>query len=180
MYPDDDRRPPVQRIVLTGFMGAGKSTVGRLLANALGWRFLDADTCLEAKSGTLVAEIFRTRGEAAFRRLEAEIVAELHEESGLVLALGGGAIETESTRVLLGGTPGTWMVFLQAPFDVLIARCENQLGAAERPVLSQRETLLDRFHLRMHHYEQAHLIVATEGLTPGKVVDVILYRLSEL
>lgn len=167
------------RIVLVGFMGAGKSTVGPILAERLGWRFADSDHHLQARAGMAIAELFSTVGEAHFRRMEAEAVAELHREGGLVLALGGGAIESEATRSLLARSSDTFVVFLKAPLKVLIERCENQPDAAVRPVLRQRDTLAERFQARLPHYERAHLTVETKGLSAEAVADSILDSLLQ-
>ncbi len=102
-----------RRIVLTGFMGSGKTTVGPLLAARLGWSFLDVDDVIEAEAGTTIAEIFARHGEAAFRKQEQETIARLAAGDSLVLALGGGAIEHEATRALLLTTPGTLLVHLE-------------------------------------------------------------------
>jgi shikimate kinase len=164
----------IRRIVLTGFMGAGKSTTGPLLAQSLGWEFLDLDTVIESRSGKTVAEIFAQQGEAAFRALEAEAVREHTLRENFVLALGGGAIEMESTRDFLARLDRTCVLFLDAPLDVLVARCLAQPAAAERPVLADREGLLRRFNARLPHYRDAHLTIATAGLSPQAVVARIL------
>ena len=91
----------VQRIVLTGFMGAGKSTVGALLAERLGWRFMDTDAAIEARTGLTVAQIFAANGEDAFREFEADAIRGCARLDRLVLALGGGAVESGSTRIAL-------------------------------------------------------------------------------
>ena len=104
---------PPRRIVLTGFMGSGKSTVGPRLAHRLGWRFLDVDAVIEAEAGISIAQIFARHGEPAFRDLEHSTVARLAAEDALVLALGGGAIEREETRTLLLTTSGTLLVHLE-------------------------------------------------------------------
>lgn len=167
------------RIVLIGFMGAGKSTAGPILAERLGWRFIDADQYLQNRTGTTIADLFSSRGEAAFRQMEAETFADLHEERDLVLALGGGAIESESTRSLLEQSRDTCVVFLNAPLHVLISRCDQQPDAAIRPVLRERDALGERFRSRLPHYRRAHITVDTEGLHPTKVVDRILCQLAE-
>lgn len=168
----------LRTVILTGFMGAGKSTVGALLAQRLGWEFLDVDSAVEARAGKSVASIFAQEGEAAFRALEAEAIRDHAQRERLVLALGGGALEAESTREFLSILNGTGVVFLDAPLEVLVARCLAQPQAAERPVLADREGLRRRFEARLPHYRGAHLSVPTDGLTPMQVVDEILEALE--
>jgi len=176
--PNDHKPPlPVQRIVLVGFMGAGKSTVGALLAEKVGWRFVDLDRHIEAKSGSTIARIFSELGEAAFRQMETDAICELHRHREIVLALGGGALEAEISRSLLFSDEGTYVVFLKASFDVLVERCERQSNPEPRPVLLQRDTLIERFRSRLWHYEQAHAIVSTEGLSAELVAAEVLARL---
>ena len=160
-----------------GFMGAGKSTVGALLGHRLGWRFLDADLVLESKSGLTIADVFSLHGEPEFRRIESGVIRELLQEEGVVLALGGGAVETESTYDLLQGATATCLVFLEAPLVTLIERCEHQPGAAERPVLNDRDRLEARWKARLPLYRQAHLTVSTAGLTPDMVTEKIMSAL---
>src|ERR1700685_3344173 len=88
----------LSRLILTGFMGAGKSTVGAILARELGWQFIDLDDVIEASSQRTVAEIFRDHGEEEFRRRERQAVEQLSNRERIVLALGGGAVEDVSTR----------------------------------------------------------------------------------
>jgi shikimate kinase len=171
----------IRCIVLTGFMGAGKSTTGAMLARTLGWRFLDSDAIIESRAGDTIARIFAERGEAAFRALEADVIREYAgDRSGqnLVLALGGGAIEHPATREVLSSVTDIRIVFLDAPLEVMVARCLAQPGAAERPVLADRERLAQRFSARLPHYRRAHLTVATADLTPQSVVEHILIGLS--
>src|ERR1700677_4987582 len=88
--PTGRARQRVSRLILTGFMGAGKSTVGAILAQELGWRFVDLDRVIEASSQLTVADIFRDLGEAEFRERERQAVQQLSGEEHMVLALGGG------------------------------------------------------------------------------------------
>ena len=88
---------PTRRIVLTGFMGSGKTTVGPLVAERLGWTFVDVDDVIVAEAGTTIPEIFRSEGETEFRRRERETIKKLAQCDGIVLALGGGAIEDGTT-----------------------------------------------------------------------------------
>ena len=96
---------PIRRIVLTGFMGSGKTTVGPLVAARLGWRFVDVDDVIEAEAGCTIAELFTRDGEPAFRDREHATIVRLASQDDLVLALGGGAIERAETRDLLLSTP---------------------------------------------------------------------------
>jgi len=168
----------IRRIVLTGFMGAGKSTIGPLLAQRLGWRFLDTDAVIEARTGTTIAQIFAVQGEETFRALETEAIHEHGSSEHVVLALGGGAVETESTRDALARMDEACIVFLEAPLEVMVARCLEQPGAAERPVLADRERLAARLAARLPHYRKAHLTVTTANLTPEAVADLLLEALN--
>jgi shikimate kinase len=191
-----------RRIVLTGFMGAGKSTVGRILAARLRWPFLDIDSLITAEHGRTVAQIFADHGEEHFRRLEAEAIARVldpmrqdppHIYEQAVVALGGGAIETDAVRELLFPTPSsapaTVTIFLSAPLPELLARCHVGPGAAGnasepseetplRPLLTAPESPQDRLARRLPHYRRAHLIVDTSGVPAVQVVDRILAWLS--
>jgi shikimate kinase len=171
--------PTIRRIVLIGFMGAGKSTTGALLARALDWRFVDSDIAIEARAGRTIAQIFAERGEAVFRSMEVDAIRNLARSENLVLALGGGAIENDATREVLGHLSETRIVFLDAPLDVMVARCLAQPDADERPVLADSKRLLQRFSSRLPHYRRAHLTVATADLSPHFVVERILSGLSD-
>lgn len=169
----------VRRIVLTGFMGAGKSTTGALLAQKLGWGFLDTDAAIEARAGVTIAQLFEQRGEAAFRALETEAIREHARTEHLILALGGGAVEAEPTRDALAQLDHACIIFLEAPLELMVARCIAQPGAAERPVLADREGLARRLAARLPHYRKAHLTIATSQLTPQAVADHILEALAD-
>lgn len=159
-------------------MGAGKTTVGSLLAERLGWRFLDADHVLQHRTGRTVAQLFELHGEAGFRRMEAETVESLSGEANTVIALGGGAIEHEATRTLLSGTHGTYVIYLEASLDTMLARCRK--SDTVRPLLADPENLAQRLDRRLPHYQSAHLTISTEGLPPASIVDRILLSLDLL
>lgn len=172
---DSSRTTSVQRIVLTGFMGAGKSTVGGLLAEQLGWRFIDIDREIEVKAGLSVAEIFARLGEFVFRRLETSAIAHALGERGVVVALGGGAPEVLANRLLLEQTPGTSVILLEAALGTLLERCANQSGAAaERPNLADGTGVEERFRYRAPLYRRiARKIVSTAGQTPRQTVEAV-------
>jgi len=161
-------------IILTGFMGAGKTTAGALLAHRLGWRFVDSDRVVEERAGMTVAEIFAAQGESAFRQMEAEAVETAAGGERVVLALGGGALEGAATRELLASLAGWRVVFLDAPFEILVARCARQPNAPVRPVLRDRERLAERWQSRLPLYAQAGVTIATADRSPESVVEAIL------
>ena len=140
--PPHDSESSPRRLVLTGFMGSGKSTTGPLLARQLGWKFFDVDEVIEAEAGVKIAEIFASHGEAAFRDLEFATIARLAAEEELVLALGGGAIERDETRHLLLTSPGTLLVHLEVELVTTLARCQGTEGT--RPVLAEQANLAKR------------------------------------
>ena len=176
--PTGQVRQRLSRLILTGFMGAGKSTVGAILAQELGWRFIDLDDVIEASSQRTVAEIFRDHGEAEFRRRERQAVEQLRDQEQIVLALGGGTVEDESTRSLLIHPPENCLVFLEAPLSELLARCT--VKGKVRPLLAAPESLEARHSRRLPHYRAAHVTVITTGLAPQAVADQVLDQVSML
>lgn len=162
----------LRRIVLTGFMGSGKSTVGPLVARRLGWAFVDVDDVIEAEAGSTIAEIFSGQGEAAFREREHATIARLAAGDSLVLALGGGAIEREATRTLLLGDPATLLVHLEVQLSTTLARCGGTEHA--RPVLADQGNLAARYERRLPLYRTAHVSIAVDALTPEQVADAVL------
>lgn len=164
------------RIVLTGFMGSGKSTVGPLLAQRLGWRFADADDVIETAAGCSIPEIFRQYGEPGFRQREYQAIAQLATEEHLVLALGGGAIETEAVRNLLLRNRQTLLVHLEVELATTLARCQGT--EADRPILADSINLTARYERRLPLYRQAHHSLIVDRLTPNEVVEAIVARMG--
>ena len=163
---------PARRIVLTGFMGSGKSTVGPLLAARLGWRFVDVDDVIEAEAGCTIAELFARHGEADFRDMEHATITRLAADEGLVLALGGGAIEREQTRTLLLSDPHTLLVHLEVELATTLLRCRGT--ETTRPILADRANLAARYERRLPLYRTAHVSISVNALTPQQVVDEVL------
>jgi shikimate kinase len=182
-------------IVLVGFMGAGKTTVGHLLSERLGLPFVDSDLAIEQRSGRSIRQIFAEDGESAFRALEHEVIAGLLDGPDLVLALGGGAAEHPRTRALLtpGGRPpgipprlggpippdppwGTPLeiVYLEVGYDQAVLRVGGDL---DRPLLA-RPDLAATYRRRLPLYAGiATLTVATDGRPPETITADIVARL---
>jgi shikimate kinase len=175
--------PHLRRLVLTGFMGAGKSTIGRLLAARLAWSFLDLDAHLEARTGATIPQLFERHGEAHFRRLESTALASALGYNNTVLALGGGTPEDLTNRLLLEQTPATFTIFLDAPFPTLFDRCMLQdLGdpALARPVLADPAAAQLRFQKRHPLYRRlANLTIDTADLTADQTVEALLLSLKQ-
>jgi shikimate kinase len=173
----------LRRLVLTGFMGAGKSTIGRLLAARLNWTFLDLDAHLEARTGATIPQLFERHGEAHFRRLESTALASALGQNDTVLALGGGTPEELTNRLLLEQTPATFTIFLDAPFPTLFDRCMLQdFGdpAIARPVLADPAAAQLRFAKRHPLYRRlANLTIDTANLSPDQTVEDLLQHLSK-
>jgi shikimate kinase len=168
----------LRRLVLTGFMGAGKSTIGRLLAARLNWAFLDLDAHLEARTGTTIPQLFAQHGEAHFRRLESSALASALGRDHTVLALGGGTPEELTNRLLLEQTPATFTVFLDAPFPTLFDRC--MLQDIARPVLEDPAAAQLRFNKRHPLYRRlAGLTIDTADLTADQTIDALLLGLTQ-
>jgi shikimate kinase len=160
-------------IVLVGFMGAGKTTVGQLLATRLGLPFADVDAVIAEREGMTVQQIFAERGEPAFRALEQETIASLLAGPRLVLALGGGAAEHEQTRRVLKAAEHT--IYLHVPYEAALGRVGGDHG---RPMLS-RPDLPEIYRRRLTAYEAvATLTVSTEGRPPEYVCADIVQRLA--
>jgi shikimate kinase len=179
----------LRRLVLTGFMGAGKTTVGRLLAARIGWDFLDLDACIESRTGLTVPAIFAAHGEPHFRQLESQALASALGRSNLVLALGGGTPEVLTNRLLLEQTPATATIFLDAPFSTLYERCAKQARCTDqaresdalaspadiRPNLADPITAELRFSKRQPLYRRlAHHTIDTHSLTTEQAVVALL------
>ncbi len=162
-------------LYLVGMMGAGKSAVGRPLADALGYRFVDADTVLEGAAGRTIPEIFASEGEAQFRQLETAVLGQISGWHSLVVATGGGVV----TR------PENWghmrqglVVWLDAPAEQLLARLgsdptprpllqADDLGSRLRQLLAERQPL----------YAQADLHVCQRQEQPPQVAQLVLEAL---
>ncbi|KAA6223041.1 shikimate kinase [Streptomyces albofaciens JCM 4342] len=165
--------PPL--VVLVGPPGAGKSTVGALLAERLGAGYRDTDADIEAGAGKPIPEIFIDDGEPHFRELERQAVRAAVETHPGVLSLGGGAVMDDGTRALLTGLP---VVFL----DVQLADAVRRVGLdAPRPLLAvnPRQRWRELMEARRPLYtEVARAVVTTDGRTPEEVADAVLDALQ--
>lgn len=164
----------VRRVILVGLMCAGKSTVGRLLAGELGWRFVDFDAEVERSTGRSIAAIFRDEGEAAFRRLEADLTEALADERDVVMAPGGGWITQPDLVERL--RPDSLLVWLRVSPPTAYER-HRALGRADRPLLEVSDpvaTLGSILESRRHYYDCADVALDTDSASPAEVADAVL------
>lgn len=152
-------------IFLVGFMGAGKTTVGRTLAEHLGYDFFDLDELIEAQAAKSVQAIFAELGEAEFRRLEHEATRACSNRSRAVIALGGGAYVPDRNRTLLRTIGRT--VWLDCPLEVCLRRVS---GDQSRPLLGDEGEMRELLEERRPAYSQADYIVETGELSPEELV----------
>jgi len=160
-------------LVLVGFMGCGKSTLGQAVAEELRLVFVDSDALVEARAGMSIRAIFESRGEAEFRRLERETLLSLCQERDLVIATGGGAFAMEEIAQAL--LDSGLVVYLKAPFDVLWERIK---GDPERPLLAGEgayERARSLFERRRPLYERAH-----KSVDAARSVDEVTRELVEV
>jgi shikimate kinase len=164
-------------IILVGPMGSGKSAVGRLLAQRLDLSLVDSDAEIEARTGVDIAYIFEREGEAGFRSREAEVLDDITQRPGVLVATGGGAVLDAGTRARLRSRG--CVVYLRTSVDQQLARTRR---SAQRPLLMSpdpRGTLERLMGQRAALYEEvADVIVDTDGRKVGSVVDEIVRRLE--
>ena len=167
------RRAPAN-VVLIGLSGSGKTTVGRLLAKRLGWRFVDTDREIQRAQGQTVQAIFREHGEPRFRAIEAAMVADVCARRNHVIATGGGSPVAEANRERM--LDGNLVIFLEGAPATLANRLTRSIAREPRPMLGDRdlvERLAELGEQRDAAYRCAHHIVKTDHRTPREVADVI-------
>lgn len=184
------KRPPISdrtsRFYLVGFSGSGKSTIGPILANTLGFAFMDLDQEIEQASGRSIADIFAAEGEKDFRERECSALKALVHRPHLVVSFGGGALTWEPTAALAFET-GV-VVYLEASHDEIVNRLKKKtdrpllLGADGQPLDARalRERINQLYASREAVYRQADIVVPTDREPLGLTIDRISTRLSRL
>ena len=164
-------------IVLVGMMGAGKTHIGRILAENLGLNFYDSDQLIEERAGLSIPEIFERYGEEKFRMSEHKTISETLERGPMVLSTGGGALLNPETVTLLQDR--THIVWINAPIELMWSRVKD---GGHRPLLqteNPRQTLEELLEARKPLYEQAHIKVINDDRPTKQIVLDIINLLSE-
>lgn len=171
-------------IFLTGFMGSGKSTVGPILANTIGYEFIDLDQRIEQKEGKKIGEIFATEGEKKFRNSERAMLREILTSTSTVISLGGGTVTNDETLELI--KKNGIMIYLKSDADHIFKRLRTK---SDRPMLRDDQgNLLDGNDLmtkiqnlldtRSPFYEQADIIISTDDKKIGYTIDELAKKIS--
>lgn len=172
-----DRSETPKPYMLIGLMGSGKTVIGRLLAQALSWEFIDSDKVIETQSGLRITDIFDLYGEPKFREMERRIIGELVTKTAAVISVGGGAFcQQEIRQASKGRVTSIW---LRAKPQTLLDRIDN---FASRPLLSGPDPLgvLSNLHdSRFEDYQNADIIVETDGLSKKEAVTALLSAITE-
>lgn len=155
-------------LVLAGFMGTGKSTVGQLAADRLEMAFLDTDQLIEALTGRTIPELF-AQSEAIFRKYESIVCLQSSLLDGAVISVGGGALINEKARTALEASG--LVICLTATLDTVMQRVG---GSRSRPLIGTREEVGALLEARTPHYESFRYRVATDGRTPYQVLDEVM------
>ena len=171
------KMPKNRNIVLIGFMGTGKTTIGKSLARSLGWTFVDTDELVELTAGSSVQKIFEEQGEIYFRKLETEVLIQVLGSEQQIIATGGGAVLAEHNREVM--IEGGLVIALQADISTIIQRVS---GDQSRPLL--KGDLSDRvaalLEQRKFAYDFADISIQTAGKSVEQIVEVILKKRMEV
>lgn len=173
----------IERLFLTGFMTCGKSTIGPILANTLGWEFFDLDDVIEEIEGMSVVDIFKTKGEEYFRSLETKTLQKLSSEHNTVIALGGGTMAKEENVKIMKDAGK--IIYLKVSPEMIYKRIKNKI---DRPLFRDlvleekpKEDFIDRIlHIledREKYYRLADMVVESENSPLGLTVDTIAKEL---
>tara|TARA_B100000614_G_scaffold260908_1_gene289011 strand:+ start:1965 stop:2594 length:630 start_codon:yes stop_codon:yes gene_type:complete len=160
-------------IVLVGIMGAGKTTVGKILADRIGIQFVDADQEIERAAGCTITDIFEKYGEAEFRKGEERVISRILSGQPCVLATGGGAFMSQATRLLIKKTATS--VWLRVSFEVLAKRLEKRSGRPLLQTVDPQQTLRALINKRYPIYNDADLIVDAKD----DAVDITVSKVAE-
>ena len=166
-----------RRVFLIGFMGAGKSSAGKILAQRLHWKFQDLDQVVESRAGQSVAAIFAAQGENRFRALERAALEEvllqpLDSAGGMIVALGGGAFVQPENRAALEAA-GATTVLLEAPLEELRRRCAQDNAGRTRPLAGDADRFATLLAQRRQDYQRAQFQVDTMGKSVEQVANEI-------
>ena len=166
-------------VFLAGFMASGKSTIGPMVANTLGWSFFDLDRVIELKQGKKIVDIFTEKGEIEFRAFEREVLKEIAQGENVIIALGGGTVADQKNInfmkkkgkiIFLEASPESFYQRLRFKTDRPLLRGENGELLSKGEL---KKRIVEILEYRNKYYKQADVSLPTDGITIGKAVDAI-------
>ncbi|MFL2963904.1 MAG: shikimate kinase [Methylophilaceae bacterium] len=168
----------VSKIILVGMMGAGKTTIGKLLSNKLGYDFVDLDKIIEEKSGVKINTIFEIEGEAGFREREFQVLRDSIKKEKVIISTGGGIVTNDKSRAQLI-KHNVFIIYLKANLETLFSRLKNDNS---RPILNvdNKEQMIERIlHEREPQYQDlADMTVDTTYIKTNDVVKLIIKKMD--
>jgi shikimate kinase len=162
----------MKTIVLTGMMGSGKSTIGKLLSEQLNLDFFDLDNLIEQKEQLTISEIFQTKGEKYFREIEKITLRENFSANNQVISLGGGTFENSNTQEIL--LKNSFVIYLKTTPQTIFDRIKNNKS---RPLLCDNMTIKkisEIIELREKNYKKAHFTISTDEKSKNEITNEIL------
>lgn len=166
----------MKNIVLTGFMGTGKTEVGRLLARKLGYKFIDADSVIEEDQKMPITEIFKRFGEPYFRDIESKVIKRLSEMEGVVISTGGGAVLRQENMDNL--RKNGIIICLMASPETIYERTKKDTSRPLLQVENPLQRIKELLDFRRPYYEKADIMIDTDGKTPEEVAREILKKVK--
>ncbi len=161
----------MKTIVLTGMMGSGKSTIGKLLSEYLQYEYVETDSIIEYCENMTITEIFETKGEELFREIESKIIKNVFKTKDQILSLGGGAFENKETRDFL--KKNAFVIYLKTSPEKIFERIKKDTS---RPLLKNNmtiEKIKEIINIREKNYESAHLTILTDNKLPSEIIKEI-------
>jgi|TARA_B100000315_G_C14544827_1_gene572702 shikimate kinase len=165
-----------KNIVLTGFMGAGKSTVGLKLANILNMKIADTDAMIESEVGLTISEIFKRYGESRFRKIEEEIVSKVSKQENHIIISGGGVVLSSKNICNLQETG--IIIYLKASPDVIYNRIKKQTHRPLLQVQDPKKEIQELLESREDHYKKNDYVIDTDNRSVDEIITTILDYLS--
>jgi shikimate kinase len=167
----------MKNIVLTGFMGTGKTEVGKILSQRLGYAIIDADSEIEKETGMTITEIFKRYGESRFREIEASVIKRLSGLKNIIISTGGGAVLREENVINL--RKNGLIICLTASPETILKRTSNN---SSRPLLQVEDPLQkikELLEYRRPYYEKADIMIDTENKNPLEVAEEIIQKTKD-
>lgn len=168
----------MKNIVLTGFMGTGKTVVSKIISKKLGYKLIDIDSIIEKEQNMTITDIFKHFGETKFREIESDVIKRISDIENAVISTGGGAVLKEEN---LNNLKKRGIIFcLSATPETILKRTINNNTRPLLQVENPLEKIKELLNIRRPFYEKADFIIDTENRSPFEIADEIIKKIKEL